>query len=211
MIQKERSWDVLLLGGASGTGKSRASYPLAHHYGVALTEVDDLMAVLFQMTTPEQQTVLHYWPTHPEVVEWPAEDILEQHLAVAHVLQPALEAVIARHLENQTPVVIEGDYLLPALAARSHFAGVPAQGRVRSVFLYEPDEDQLLRNFLGREPEEGEQDKRAIVSWLYGNWLKDDAESFGLAALPARPWDTRLERIIAATQTTKGVESLYDF
>ena len=202
MAEHTRAWDVLLLGGPSGTGKSAVSYPLARHYGVAITEVDDFTTVLEQMTMPDQQTVLHYWRTHPEAVAWPAEDILQQHLAVAEALRPALEGVIARHLENRTPMVLEGDYLLPSLAARTHYAGVPSEGRVQAVFLIEADERQLVRNFSGREPEEGEQDKRAQVSRLYGEWLTEEAEWYGLPALSARPWETLMERIIAAVESS---------
>ena len=200
MLERLRSWDVLLLGGASGTGKTRLSYPLARHYGAAIMEVDDFTTLLEQMTTPEQQTVLHYWKTHPEAVQWPAEDILEQHLALAQVLGPGLEAVIARHLENRSPVVLEGDYLLPALVARSHFAGIPAAGRVCGLFLLEPEEIQLRRNMQGREPEAGEQDKRAQVSHLYGQWLTEEAASYDLAVLSARPWETLLERAVAVLE-----------
>ena len=200
MPDTERPWDVLLIGGASGTGKSTVSRPLARRFGVALVEVDDFTTVLEAMTTPEQLPTLHYWKTHPDVMRWPAEDILEQHLAVAEVLRPALEAVIAQHLDDRTPTVLEGDYLLPSLAARTHFGEVPAGGRVRAVFLTEADERRLVQNFLGREPEAGEQDMRARVSWLYAQWLEEEARYYGLAALPARPWDTLLERILGATQ-----------
>lgn len=196
----DRPWDVLLLGGASGTGKSTAGSALARRFGVALTEVDDFTTVLERLTTPEQLPTLHYWKTHPEAVEWPAEDILQQHLAVAECLAPALEAVIIQHLENRTPLILEGDYLLPSLAARIGSGGKPGGSRVRAVFLVEADERQLVQNFLGREPEEGEQDKRARVSWLYGQWLQEEARRSGLIALPARPWDSLLERIWGATQ-----------
>lgn len=36
------SWDVLLIGGASGAGRSSLSYPLARHFGVTVTEIDGL-------------------------------------------------------------------------------------------------------------------------------------------------------------------------
>ena len=201
--ETQRTWDVLLIGGASGTGKTSVSYPLARHYGVAIAEIDDFHHVLRTMTTPEQQPVLHYWHTHPEAVEWPAERILELHLEVAQVMAPALEAVIANHLESQAPVVLEGDYMLPALAALNQFGDIQAEGRVCGVFLYEPDERQLVRNYLNREPQPGEQNKRARVSWFLGQWLKEDAERHGVAAIPARPWETLLTRIVAAIETPR--------
>jgi hypothetical protein len=63
--------------------------------------------------------------------------------------------------------------------------------------LYEDDEQQLLMNYLQREPESGPQIVRARVSWLYGQWLKQEAQRYSLLALPARPWDTIFEQIIA--------------
>jgi 2-phosphoglycerate kinase len=43
---------VLLLGGASGTGKTAVSYRLARHFDIGITEVDELQIVLEHMNTP---------------------------------------------------------------------------------------------------------------------------------------------------------------
>jgi 2-phosphoglycerate kinase len=193
-----RPWQVLLLGGPSGVGKSSVSYRLAQHFGIGLTEVDDFQVVLERMTTAEQQPAIHYWRTHPEAGELAAEQILELHLAVCQALMPALEAVIANHLESRTPVVLEGDFILPALAAQASFADQLNNGQVRALFLVEPDEKQLLRNFAQREPDQGPQEKRAQVSWHFGNWLSEEAERYGIPVLPARPWVSVLERILMA-------------
>ena len=194
--QPSRQWRVLLLGGAAGTGKTSVSHSLARHFGVGITEVDDLHNAVMQMTTPEQQPVLHYWTTHPEAYGWTAERILELHLAVGEVLSPALEAVVADHVAFDNPALLEGDYLLPALAART--ADKFGAGAVHAVFLYEPEETQIIRNFSAREPEAGEQTKRARVSWLYGQWLREEAARVNVPALPARPWDTLQGRVLAA-------------
>src|SRR5215212_9580763 len=106
-----RSWQVLLLGGASATGKTAVSYRLAQYFGVGITEVDDFQVLLERMTTPEQQPVLHFWRTHPAPDQLSAAEIMEQGLAVGQVMAAGLEAVIANHLETQTPVVLEGDFL----------------------------------------------------------------------------------------------------
>ncbi|HEU5101248.1 MAG TPA: hypothetical protein VFU22_19625 [Roseiflexaceae bacterium] len=192
-----RSWDVLLLGGASGTGKTSVSYRLARYFEVALTEVDDFQVILECMTTPEQQPALHYWNTHPEAAELPAERIVELQIAVGQAMLPALAAVIANHLESRTPIVLEGDFILPALLAHPSIAEHAAAGAVRAIFVTEPDEAQIVENYLRREPQYGPQHGRARVSWLYNQWLEQEARRYGGTVVPARPWDTVLERIVA--------------
>ncbi len=124
-----RPWQVLLLGGASGTGKTSVSYRLARFFDVALTEVDDFHIVLEHMTTPEQQPVLHYWRTHPEAAQMPAEQTVELLIAVGEVMAPAMAAVIVNHLETRTPLVMEGDFILPALVEHPAIARGGAGGR----------------------------------------------------------------------------------
>jgi 2-phosphoglycerate kinase len=149
------------------------------------------------MTTSEQQPALHHWAIHPEAAELPPEGILQLHLAVADALVPALDAVVANHLETDTPVIVEGDYLLPSFAARASFRGIPADGQVVSLFLHEPDMFQLAANFAGREPAEGEQQGRARVSALFGDWLAAEAARHGVPMVPARPWSTLEQRVLA--------------
>ncbi len=189
-------WTVLLIGGASGTGKTSVSYKLAHHFGVGITEVDDLQVMLEKMTTPEEQPILHYWKTHPEADQLPAGQIVDQLIEVGRAMSPALEAVIASHIDSEMPIVLEGDFILPSLASQRTFDEFQNNDRVRSVFLIEEDHQQIADNYSNREPLQGEQLKRAKVSQLYGSWLEKEAMRFGLPVMPARPWDTLFERIL---------------
>ena len=193
-----RSWQVLILGGPSGAGKTAISYRLARYFDVGITEIDDFQVLLERMTTPEQQPALHFWRTHPAPHLLSAEEIMKQGLQVGRVMSTGLEAVIANHLESNAPVLLEGDFVHPSLAAQTSFGDEPNDGRVRAVFLYEEDEQQLVANFSLREPESGSQNTRARVSWLYGQWLKRECERYGVPALPARPWETVFERVVAA-------------
>ena len=192
------SWQVLLLGGPSGAGKTSVSYRLARYFGIGITEVDDFQVILERMTTPAEQPVLHYRQTHPEAAKQTAEEMVNQLIAVGQVMAPALEAVILNHLDSRAPIVLEGDFILPMVA--TSFAESSTAGLVRALFLYEESEEQLRRNFSQREPEQGIQAGRARVSWLYGQWLKQEAERVGVLALPARPWDDLFERILMALQ-----------
>jgi 2-phosphoglycerate kinase len=191
-----RSWQILLLGGPAGVGKTSVSYRLAHHFGIGITEVDDFQVLLERMTTPTEQPVLHYWRTHPEAENLSAEEMVNHIIAIGQVMAPALEAVIANHIESCTPIVLEGDFILPMVA--TSFSGSSLQNQIRTIFLYEESEDQFRHNFLQREPEQGLQKTRARVSWLYGQWLKQETERVGAITLPARPWNDLFERILTA-------------
>lgn len=191
---------VILIGGASASGKSSVSGQLAARLGLPLTLVDDLMLAVRRLTTPEQQPALHAWDTAEDHSTLTPGDIQAMHIASARALQPAVEAVIADHLESGSPFVLEGDYLLPELAGRPALAPAFASGRVRTVFLDEPDAAQLIQNFRLREPDAGEQTLRAEVSGRVGRWLAEEAGKVGVPVVAARPWATVLVRVMAALQ-----------
>jgi hypothetical protein len=52
-------------------------------------------------------------------------------LADGAVMMQALEPVIANRLESHAPLVHEGDFILPAMAAESSYDDIPAAGQVR--------------------------------------------------------------------------------
>lgn len=197
-IGRAKAGQVWLLGGPSGTGKSRLAGALARVVDAPIAEIDDIVEALFAMTTPADQPVLHYWRTHPDAHELPPDKIVELHLAVARALGPAIEAVITSHLAANSPVIIEGDYLLPEMAVKASFGGELNGGRVRAVFLIERNEARLVRNFGSREPDQGDQTARSRVSHQLGEWLADAADRVGVPVVPAGPWSTLLERAVAA-------------
>ena len=162
-MQPSVQWIVTLVCGASGAGKSCVARPLGARYGVSLAEADDIVTALQAITTPEQQPMLHFWETHPQFRSWAPERIAARHFEVASALRPAYAAVIADHVEFAAPVVFEGDYLLPELAAE---AG-PA---VRAVVLDEQDEDQITANYLRREPGGQQATAPGSAPWSARSW-----------------------------------------
>lgn len=179
-------------------GKSSVSYRLAQHFGVGLTEVDDFQVILEKLTTPQQMPLLHFWRTHrEEFSHWTEEKRLAHFIRVCNeVFSPALEAVIANHLETNTPVFLEGDFILPTLAKLPKFENIEAGGQVKALFIYEDNEAQITRNFGAREGTE--QKGRARSSWLFSEWLRQECARLSLPAIPSRPWDTVFERVIMA-------------
>ncbi|GAA0210836.1 hypothetical protein GCM10010492_05750 [Saccharothrix mutabilis subsp. mutabilis] len=183
-------WRVLLIGGASGSGKSALSYPTARARGAALVEVDDLVVATQAVTTPAAQPALHYWRTNSDA-GLTADEVVEAQVALARALEPALAAVIENHLDTDLPLVLEGDYLLPEFCAKWG-------PEVRSVLVHEPEAGQLERNYLIREPSSGTQRKRAHDSAQYAAWLAAEAGRHGVPLLTARPWSTALDRLADA-------------
>jgi 2-phosphoglycerate kinase len=193
----ERPWEVLLIGGASGVGKTQVSYRLARHFGVGITEIDDFQVVLERMTDPETYPELHLWRRDPQAFLAMSEDEqLAFMIRYGEIMAEALEYVIANHLEGGPPIVLEGDFLLPVVAVRVTHVDQPAGERVRAIFIVEPEEAQIARNYHAREGEP--QPGRARLSWRYSEWLREEAGRLGVPAVPARPWDTVFERALAA-------------
>jgi 2-phosphoglycerate kinase len=190
-------WIVTLVCGASGVGKSRIAIPLARRYGVPLLEADDIVTALQALTTPEQVPILHLWDTRPEARTWTPAAIAEHTIAVAEVMRPGFEAVIADHIEYAAPVVMEGDYLLPDL--RSGFGDA-----VRAVVISEPDEDRIVTNYRSREPDAGEQRHRARVSTRVDAELTIRAARAGVPVVAARPWSGSADRVDAALRVADG-------
>jgi 2-phosphoglycerate kinase len=203
-------WRVLLIGGNTGAGKTVMGEALASRFDRSLLLVDDFRMMIQEMTTLAEQPGIHYFLAHPTIWQKPPEVLCEGFIAVGNALIRPLSVVIAHHVcvESAGPVILEGDGILPALAARrsfanKHFTPANVTNEVRSVFLIESHEEAILENMRqrGRGFESftlREQETLVRASWLYGQWLRQQAEQYGLPALEARPWETLMERVLHA-------------
>ena len=106
-------------------------------------------------------------------------------------MRPGIEAVITDHIRSATPVVVEGDYLLPDV-------GAGFGDHVRTVVISEPDERQITANYLSREPGTAEQRFRAAVSAGFDAELRVRAARTGVPVVAARPWSDNVDRVDAA-------------
>ena len=206
-----RTWQVLLIGGASGVGKTHISYRLSQHFGVGITEIDDFQVILKRMTIPEQYPDLHRFRTPPDVIRRMDEERNPAHsVEYANVMSEPLEFDIANHVDGRPPFVREVAFLISALVAQATYDGVPADGRARAVFASERDEEQIERNFHAREGEP--QPLRAAASWRYNEWLRQDVDSGELPTVEARPWEAECEptlKIPGPVADQEAVETLH--
>ncbi|GHO64477.1 hypothetical protein KSC_033690 [Ktedonobacter sp. SOSP1-52] len=200
----QQRWRVLLIGGSSGTGKSSIARQLAAQLAISWLQVDDLRLALqnSRISFPKQaHTDALYFFTRPGIWRGSPEALSQALIAVGATLRPALEIVIANHIDIDAPLILEGDSILPSLLENPLMHQYKNRGRLQVVFLQEPDEKQLSINItqrgrgtVGMSEEELRTEARA--KWLYGQWLAHEAMRWGLPVLEPQPWETLGTRIL---------------
>ncbi|MBH1941053.1 hypothetical protein I5677_09130 [Mobilitalea sibirica] len=188
-MNMDRNWTVLFIGGASGTGKSSIAYEIGRYYGVNVMEVDDVHLAVETVTTKESFPAIHYWNTGVDWRKIGVEGNVNWLIDVSKELIPVLKELVNRHIEDQVPIIIEGDFIDPEFTISFD------NPEVKSIFLIEPDVNQIVKNYLSREGGEL-QHYRAEISIVYGKWIADTCNQNNIRVIEARPWDTVLERAI---------------
>ncbi len=209
-LARLEDWSILLIGGVSGTGKTNAAVQIADQAGCPWLQVDDLRLALqwSNVTLPQGTDDLYFFLKTPNVWHLPPERLCQALIAVGEVMAPALEVVVESHIATQLPILLEGDGILPSLFAREALQKHMSAGRVRGAFLIESDEETLFDNMLKRDRgivdmTDAELRTEAHAKWLYGRWLIDEAQRYGLPIIESRPWSTLPRRILKAVHQWK--------
>jgi 2-phosphoglycerate kinase len=113
-------WKILLIGGSTGTGKTRLAQELGRELRVSVLQVDDLRLGLQAITTETSHPALHsFTGASAEKTLNNPESIVEGYLSVAEIMEPAVRAVMSHHIDvaDTGPLIIEGDGILPRLGS----------------------------------------------------------------------------------------------
>ena len=188
-MNKDRDWTVLIIGGASGTGKSSIAYELAQYYSINVMEADDIHQIIKATTTVNKFPMVHYWSTGVNWMDIGVEGNKNWLIDVSKEMLPGIKAVVDRHIEDKLPVIIEGDFIHPELTLSLTNPGV------KFIYVHEPDKNQLLKNYFSREGGDL-QHYRADVSIEYGIWLLNNCKKLGIKTVESRPWKTLLNRVV---------------
>jgi 2-phosphoglycerate kinase len=208
-----RDWTVLLIGGPSSVGKSSAAKRIARQVGADWLQVDDLRLALqasgISLPSPDDTRKLSFFVETPDVWRLPPERLRDGFVGVGEALSPAVAKVVTNHLALADPMVLEGDGLLPSLLAHPEVRHWDTGDQLRAVFVAEPFEGMILANMLarergtsGRSPEELSVNARA--SWLFGQWLADEARRRHLPVVESQPLETLVDRILEASRIVAG-------
>lgn len=189
----KNKWTVLLVGGSSGIGKTQLTKELAKIYDTKIIEADDISCAAKALTTAETHPALHYWISD---IDWRTAGVhgnVEWLSRVSDELSLALKAIVDIHVEEASPVIIEGDFISPELAASFDTS------EVKSIYVYESDHAQIVDNYLQREGG-ALQEFRASISAKYGDKLKTTCQEYNLNIVESRPWDSLISRAIESIE-----------
>jgi 2-phosphoglycerate kinase len=203
-------WRVLLIAGSSGVGKTILAQALGRRLGVSVLLVDDLRIAVQELTTAASHPDLHLFLSDRSVSEMTTDEAVQRFIATATALAPAIRTIIAHHLvvRGVGSVIIEGDGVLPALAATQQygdlklFHGLTPSAEVRMIVLHEADQGELLANFLARgrafETLTGSEQAALVhAAWRYGESLRQEASGLGVPVIASRPHATLTERVLS--------------
>jgi 2-phosphoglycerate kinase len=196
---RDPDWNVLLIGGSSGVGKTFVARELARHLSLSLLLLDDIRLALQQATGDQTHPELHVFLNY-QLGQWRnSESIHADWVTVGRAMLKPLHAIIQHHciVPDVGPIIIEGDGILPI--ASNQF---PDPKSVRMVFIVEQNETQLLQNLRSRgrgfrEWDTLEQEGFVHASWIYGQWLAREANRLELPVIDAQPQETLLERLLS--------------
>jgi 2-phosphoglycerate kinase len=200
-----QAWSVLVLFGASGTGKSTAAAEIARRCGMTWMQVDDLR-LAFQysrVALPERTDQLYAFMDDPDIWRRPIAVTRQAFINVAELMVPAVRVVIDSHVVTEVPMVLEGDGILPALAEDPVIRPHVASGAVRFCCVRASGEHELLENMVARGrgmdvDDRAQHRAQAAANEAFGAWLAEESARLGIPVVASQPFGTLVERVLDA-------------
>lgn len=204
-IVTDRPWMVLVILGASGTGKSTAGREIALRFGMPWMQVDDLRLALqySKVSLPERTERLYFFEGAEDVWSLPPEDVLQGFVDVAEVMVPAVRVVTDSHVVTNVPLVLEGDGILPALVDDPVIRPHIEAGHVRFCTVAAQTSAELFENMTarGRGMDVGDVERHrrhAEANHAFETWLVESSRAHGIPVVISRPFATLPDRILDA-------------
>ena len=196
-------WDILLIGGHSTSGKSIVAHELGRRLVIPVLQADDFRLALQRATKPGELDGLHFFRDPNAIRSAEPDDLVAQLIRVGEIVSNAIEAVIAHHVVARTPIIIEGDGLLPRLAAQTTCDDAQVAGRMRAVFVIESDEIRFQDAWKNRWPGTSESEdawRWRRMAWKYGQWLEQEAKRLGVLIVSSSLFESLVDRVAAALE-----------
>lgn len=206
---REASFDsdackVLVILGASGTGKSTVAESLSRRLGRTWLQCDDLRLMLqfSGLLRQEAEDCLNIFLA-PDAWKLSTSDLVDGLIRVTELLEPALRVIIHSHVVTDAPMILEGDGIHPRLAIGDVLRPLVDDGTIRFCCLSTPPKDVLLANMVARNRGmdglgDEERAAQATVYSAFGAWLEHESGKAHIPIVPSLPHESLADRVLAA-------------
>lgn len=200
---------VMLIGGATGSGKSTIATEVAHRLGIVRTQSTDMLREVMRMMIPERLLPVLHTSSFNAGGLLPASgtgnddydaQLADGYLTQSELLSVPCEAVIQRALRERVSIIVEGVHLQPALLQR-------VQGLdgaiVVMVMLALLDPDKLHARLANRLSEAPKREGSSHLSqfdkiWRLQSFLLSEADRKGVPILE----NSNKEKVVNAIMAT---------
>jgi 2-phosphoglycerate kinase len=208
---------ILLLGGATGAGKSSLAQEVAHRLGIAgLVSTDAIRQIMRIMLSRDLVPAIHAssydaWRAMPELAR--SEDaVIEGFRAMAATVSVGVRAIIDRAVAENTSIIIDGVSLVPGLLDVASY-----KDRAHVIFLVVAtlDAEAFATRFANRAREAAERPTHRYLENLEAilriqDYLLDLAEQHGVPIVDNVSFDRSVTSIIRHVTETLRKQGDFD-
>ena len=189
---------VFLVAGSAGSGKSTLAKALAHELDAGWLQLDSIWLAL-RVAAGEGTPVGDVLDIDRRMrrEDEADDDVLAAHVAASGEVCRALPTVLELELEAHERLVVDGAWLLPSFVTELELPDT----EVRSVYVVQRTEADVEAALIPRRGVVPLEDRHRLMNrriFQYGVWLADQAHAHGLPVVEALPFESLLDRALAA-------------
>jgi len=196
-------WTVLVIIGATASGKSTLAREIGLQLGIPWLQADDVRLALAHSPLVMDDDAFFF--DRVPLADWSLDDadvLRDRMIATSEAMRASMRIIIANHLTLGDRCVIEGDCMHPDLVRDPELAAAIANGSLRVICLDGGGAAEISASLLARarqlnEARRAEIGQIAAFHALYAAWMRETSRRHRIPIVTSRPFGTLADRVLA--------------